>query len=228
MIFTCDACHYTFQAETLPTSCPDCGKKDINRRVGTKVFSLPAVREATADEISWYNKVQGELKAEEETKAADKAAAEQRKSRIQSVNNYVLSNDEHNWATVLCFVFNSIDWTMLRKRVIAGTDPDWTERMYMDVRREFTRSINDDRSKLKKAGKSEPIAGVYDFTDDGFKLKDGLDAYGPALAVLYSFSLPDDHIFLHTPTLGDLRHIDLKAIAQTPSAAYIQLLLDWE
>lgn len=26
-IYTCDACHYTFEAETGCDQCPDCGKK---------------------------------------------------------------------------------------------------------------------------------------------------------------------------------------------------------
>lgn len=28
-IYTCDACHYTFEAETGCDQCPDCGKKRV-------------------------------------------------------------------------------------------------------------------------------------------------------------------------------------------------------
>ena len=68
MICTCDNCHYTFEAESLPLSCPDCGKEKINRRIGDKIKSAPAVRPATSDEIAWYEENQMELAAEAEQK----------------------------------------------------------------------------------------------------------------------------------------------------------------
>lgn len=39
----CDVCHYCFEAESLPDSCPDCGKTDYQNR--------PAIRPATEKEV---------------------------------------------------------------------------------------------------------------------------------------------------------------------------------
>ncbi len=50
MIFTCDNCHYTFEADSLPDFCPDCHKEKLNRRFGRKTIEASAVREATKQE----------------------------------------------------------------------------------------------------------------------------------------------------------------------------------
>lgn len=42
--YFCDACHYCFEAESLPDRCPDCGK--------TQWHENPAVRPATEKEIA--------------------------------------------------------------------------------------------------------------------------------------------------------------------------------
>ena len=46
MIFTCENCLYTFETDSKPERCPDCG------RFGT--------REATEQEIAWYVNVHAE------------------------------------------------------------------------------------------------------------------------------------------------------------------------
>ena len=43
-LYTCNACRYTFPAESLPDRCPDCGK--------TQWHENPAVRPATNKEIA--------------------------------------------------------------------------------------------------------------------------------------------------------------------------------
>lgn len=57
MICHCDACNYTFEASVLhskydvPGRCPDCGKKTVGKNV-------PAVRPATKDEVTEYEREQ--------------------------------------------------------------------------------------------------------------------------------------------------------------------------
>lgn len=48
MIYTCEACHFTFARVGECEQCPDCGKK--------------AIREATEDEIEDFNRYQEESK----------------------------------------------------------------------------------------------------------------------------------------------------------------------
>lgn len=47
MVFTCDSCHYSFEAGDKPDLCPDCGK--------------PLVRLATNAEESEYHKIRIEF-----------------------------------------------------------------------------------------------------------------------------------------------------------------------
>ena len=55
MIYICDNCHSAFESTTLPRSCPECGKVAITRRIiAGRTRTLPAVREATAEEAEWF------------------------------------------------------------------------------------------------------------------------------------------------------------------------------
>lgn len=65
MICTCMNCRYTFSSATLPSACPDCGKKMVTRK-GSRV---PAVRPATGEEVRWYRNMQEELARSEVKKA---------------------------------------------------------------------------------------------------------------------------------------------------------------
>ena len=57
MICTCDNCHYTFSADTLPTWCPHCSQEHRNHKFASKIISMPCVRPATEDEAAQYEKV---------------------------------------------------------------------------------------------------------------------------------------------------------------------------
>ncbi len=50
------------------------------------------------------------------------------------------------------------------------------------------------------------------------------DKYGPALRLLYSFDMDDEH---KRPTLWNVNHIDLEKIATEPSDAYQAFLKAW-
>lgn len=231
MICTCDNCHYTFVAPTLPTACPDCGKEKINRRIGNKIISAPAVREATDDEKSWFKEMQAEL-----------AEEDQRKETVKSLEKYAMTEDEYNWALILIYE-HSLPKTDDAKHVMnsilrsALSDPEKTLSYYQDIKKMFTRHVSDDRSELSKAGKSEPVS-IYDHHwDEGGDDEDypaptlisGLEQYGPALYTLYHFRRDEDRPFFlfGIPNLGNIRRIDLKKIAEDPSAGYAQFLLDW-
>ena len=59
-LYTCNACRYTFPAESLPDRCPDCGKATANVKVcigGKNILrSVPAIRESTDTEVAEYGK----------------------------------------------------------------------------------------------------------------------------------------------------------------------------
>lgn len=50
--FYCDACHYCFEANTLPDRCPDCGAVTRNDK--------PAVRPAINNEIDELLRIRAE------------------------------------------------------------------------------------------------------------------------------------------------------------------------
>ena len=211
MICTCDNCHYTFQADALPASCPDCGKETVNRRMGGRVISSPAVRPASEAEIEWFEQAQKETAME---RNAD-ALREQ------------MTIDEYNWSLVLQFrtktpVTYEGRLALYHFLNAMREQPDRAAEIYPTIRREFTSMITKERGELKKAGFSENVMNPEN---------DLPAVFGPALRTLYSFKpdkpgIPD---FLQwPPNLGNIRRIDLEKIAREPSAAYTQFLLDWE
>lgn len=215
----------------MPDHCPDCCKEKINRRVGTvgtKIIESPAVREATRQEYEWYEDMRREA-----------AVAERRKTML-NINNFKFSfdgsgmtDDEYNWAMVMLFEWlNSPKPKTEEARNMmlfffrqTFSNPEKLLEHYVHIRREFNSDIINDRNRLKSEERHEPFAGVTCMNDDGeFELIEDIDDYGPALSVLYRFRLDEIHSFLHTPNIGDLRKIDLKKIAEEPSAAYSQFL----
>ena len=213
MLFTCDACNYTFEALSLPTSCPDCEKRTVTRRIADKYITVPAVRPATEAETTWYNDVQAELQAEE-----------QQQERVQLLSERSgLSDDEYNWLLVVLYINNKpitaeariLVWSQLR---ISLKTPEKALEHYQVIQKSFARAIAEDRDALRAVGKSEPSFGLYHVTEDGEMVIDEerVNEYNdcaPALSVLYRFRSKSP-LFLRTPTLGDLRRIDLKKIAE--------------
>ena len=225
MLYTCDSCHYTFQADALPSHCPDCGKESINRRVGTKVIASPAIREATDQERSWYEANQEELRREEENKVEKINAAECLNEAIKTLDTYGMTDDEFNWSLVLLNEHKSSQ-TFIPLLDIYITDPDRALDYYRTTRRMFTRKINEERNELKRQGRNEPWSTAM-IEEQEYVPRPDLDDYGPTLAVLYRFKgseLP----FFDTPNLGNIRRIDLNQIAAEPSTGYLQFLTDWK
>lgn len=54
--YYCDACHYCFEADTLPDRCPDCGAQTYKEK--------PAVRSASNNEIEELLRIRAEDKEE--------------------------------------------------------------------------------------------------------------------------------------------------------------------
>ena len=197
MIYACDYCHYTFDAESLPDLSPDCHKEKINRRAGMKIIEASAVREATKQEQAWY---------EEYLRTKD--FEDYRKNKLENLSG--MTDDQYNWAMVMLFEKAEPKTTeardfynfYLRQRF---SDPKRLLEYYLDIRRDFTRDITADRYNLKKEGKSEPL-NIENYDDLGNSLPaEEFDVNFPALSVLYRFKLDEFRSFLHTPNLGDLK-----------------------
>ena len=64
--------------------------------IGNKFISAPAVRNATADEIAWYDEIQAEI-----------AAEEAQKEYTAEMEQMALTDEEYNWSLVMLFSHNS-------------------------------------------------------------------------------------------------------------------------
>ena len=145
MICTCDACHYTFFADILPSSCPDCGKERLNRRVDDRFITGPAVREATTEETVWFENVQRELRTEE---------------MLEQLGEN-MTRDEYNWSLIMLFLHpvpKTNDACLILATMLSSIrhEPQRAKELYPAIRRMFTQRINEDRSALKGANIKEP------------------------------------------------------------------------
>lgn len=89
--FTCDACHYIFRSDDIPSSCPGCGASSVVARNDTgRKFQVPAIRLSTEAEME-----QGRL--------ADQAESSHKSflERVRGLSGYTLSDDEYHMALML-------------------------------------------------------------------------------------------------------------------------------
>lgn len=174
MICTCDNCHYTFTADALPLSCPDCGKETVNRRMGGKVISSPAVREASDTEITWFEQTQKELAAEHN---ADTLREQ-------------MTTDEYNWSLIMEFEHQPKTKEARESTAVylsaLRQDPDRATEIYPTISKLFTSKVTRERGDLRTAGVSEPPR----WPDEDFEIP---SAYGPALRVLYKKGVALSH-----------------------------------
>lgn len=95
--FTCDACHYIFQSDAIPLSCPVCNTSSVIAQNSTsRKFKIPAVRISTETEIS-------QSKIAETEESARKSFLD----RVKSLPGYTLTDDEYHTALMLLFYFKS-------------------------------------------------------------------------------------------------------------------------
>lgn len=207
-MYTCDACRFIFPAENLPERCPDCGKESITKKAKKdgqeRKLVLPAVRPATTAEIAEHEKALIEI-------AAEDAFAD----RIQEPRNYDMSMGEHNLALMLLFAFNNCPAHYLRSRLDTIVDEsredvattDSALRLYTDAKKLFTSEIGKERRQFDACGTLP---------------------HGPALDVLYAFRQKEFVALIGSkPNLGDVRRVDIKEIAEKPSAGFLRFLADW-
>ena len=207
-LYTCDACRFIFPADSLPERCPDCGKESIAKKIKKdgqeRKLVLPAVRLATADEIAEHEKAMAEI-------AAEDAFAD----RLKEPQNYDMSMEEHNLALMLLFYFRQCPVPYLRVKldILLGEQSEEKDaaegamQLYTDVKKHFSAEIGKERRQFNV---------------------DGALPHGPALDVLYVFRQKEVAALLgSTPNLGDVRRVNVKEIAEKPSAEFLRFLTDW-
>ena len=169
-LYTCNACRYTFPAETLPDRCPDCGKATANVKVcigGKNILrSVPAIRESTDTEAAEYERIkkeiEKELAAEEEQKNIAASNIDYTIRYITLLLQHKLEQDEHNMALILGYNFLTFPPDYVKGFIQSVIDPDQADRFggasasslperYTEFRRRFSSELQTERGRLGDA-----------------------------------------------------------------------------
>ena len=240
MICTCDNCHYTFEADALPTWCSNCGKEARNHKFASKIISVPCVRIATEDEASWYEKaISDERDAtdlaekirmlgepffrkeyeEEETEEETEEDETEETSGIFGVSYpadpYGLSVHEHNFALMLIYYIKQLGYFGKQdlEKMIMSDDVDEKAELYKNVKKTFNRGINTEERQVEKPSRLT---------------REVWEAATPALKVLYSFRQDDDFKMWmgDVPNRGNIKRIDVQKLAAEPSEGFVRFLTE--
>lgn len=252
-LYTCNACRYTFPAETLPDRCPDCGKATANVKVRidgkNKLRSVPAVREATEIEAAEYERVKKEIEKELAAEQEQKNIAA---SRIDYTIRYItlllhhkLQQDEHNLALILGYSFLTLPSNYIKGFIQSVIDPDQANRFggattsslpdrYTEFRRRFSSELQTERGRLGSSEYDELYQSTWEegtliVDEDSVRVlptQDNLNPDTPALNFMKYAVCDEPVLCLKTPNLGTVRHIKCKDIAEHPSEEYLAFLRD--
>ena len=212
-------CHYTFECPELPTRCPDCGKETRSHKVGSRIVSLPCVREATEAEIDCYKRIQRELAEEESQAAAASALAD----KLMALGDpfsfeddpYDMPVHEHNFALMLVYYTHTMGFYGKRdlNRMIVSIDIQEKMELFKKVRLSFVQAINRESQDNQNAL----------FLD-----REIWEKATPALKTLYLFRQDNDLKLLlqNVPNRGNIRRIDLQKIAESPSEGLVRFMTE--
>lgn len=252
-LYTCNACRYTFPAETIPDRCPDCGKATANVKVfigGKNILrTVPAVRESTEIEAAEYERIKKEIEAELAAEQEQKNIAA---SKIDFTVRYItlllhhkLQQDEHNMALILGYSFLTLPSNYIKGFIHSVLEPDQADRFggvpasslpdrYTEFRRRFSSEMQSERGNVGEYEYNELYQSTWEegtliADEDSVRVlptQDNLNPDTPALNFMKYFSCDEPVLCLKTPNLGTIRHIKCKDIAEHPSDEYLAFLRD--
>ena len=212
--FTCDACHYIFQSDEIPSSCPACSASSVAARNGTgRRFKIPAVRISTGTEAE-----QSRLADTEES--ARKTFLE----RVESLSGYTLTDNEYHTALMLLFYLRSApeEFTAgyLNSLLYVGNSFSENNTFETSARNLYSKAKKHFSSEL---GRERRETGCNDATE--------VAAYtekGSAASLLLLFRQNEiDQVFYKTPNLTNIRNVKFDQVLKEPGEDYIRFLMDW-
>ncbi len=212
--FTCDSCHYIFQSDDIPESCPVCGASSVIAQNSTgRKFKIPAVRVSTGTEMEQSRLADTELSAE--TTFLE---------RVKSLSGYTLTDDEYHTALMLLFYFRSIPEEMLslhlkdllydRNSFIENKVAETSARnLYLQVQKHFASELGRERRETGTNDATE----VASYTEKG-----------SAASLLLLFRLNGADLILgKTPNLTNIRSVKFDQVVKEPGVDYTRFLMDW-
>ncbi len=212
--FTCDACHYIFQSDSLPPACPACGASSVTaHNGGGRRFQVPAVRLSTETETAQYRMADTE-----------EAAAKSYLELVRGLPGYNLTDDEYHTALMLLFYFRSapkeftsvqLDSLLCGKNfpTESGTDEASARDLYTKARKHFVSQLGRER---RETGCNDAV-DVASYTEKG-----------SAASLLIRFRPNEmDQILGKTPNLTNIRNVKFDQVIKKPSEGYIRFLTEW-
>ena len=212
--FTCDACHYIFQSDDIPSSCPVCNASSIVAQNGSgRKFKVPAVRISTETEME-------QSRLADTTESAKKSFLE----RVKSLSGYTLTDDEYHTALMLLFYFRSApeqftagylyDLLHGRNSFIENRMAETSARnLYIQAQKHFASEL----------GKERRETGCNDATEVAAYTKKGSAA---SLLLLFRQNEADQFL-CKTPNLTNIRNVKFDQVIKEPGEDYIRFLMDW-
>lgn len=252
-LYTCNACRYTFPADTLSDRCPDCGRTTANVKVcigGKNILrSVPAIRESTDIEAAEYERIkreiEAELAAEEEQKNIAASKIDYTIRYITLLLQHKLQQDEHNMALILGYSFLTLPSDYIKGFILSVLEPGQADRFggasasslpdrYTEFRRRFSSELQTERRSLGDFEYDELYQSTWEegtlFVDEDsirvLPTQDNLNPDTPALNFMKYAVCDEPVLCLKTPNLGTVRHIKCKDIAEHPSEEYLAFLRD--
>lgn len=212
--FTCDACHYIFQSDDMPSSCPACSASSINAQNSNgKKFKIPAVRFSTETEM-------------ERSRLADteESAKKSFLGRVKNLTGYTLTDDEYHTALMLLFYFRSApeEFTSMHLNdLLCGRNSFIENRMaetsarnlYLQAQKHFTSELGRER---RETGCNDAVE-VAAYTEKG----------SAASLLLLFRQNGTDQILGKTPNLTNIRSVKFDQVVKEPGEDYIRFLMDW-
>ena len=212
--FTCDACHYIFKSDDMPSSCPSCSASSIIAQNSiSKKFKIPAVRPSTETEIA-------------QSRQADTKESAKKTSlgHVKNLADYTLTDDEYHTALMLLFYFKSApeDFTSMhlndllygRNSFIENKVAETSARnLYLQAQKHFASELGRER---RETGCNDAVE-VATYTEKG-----------SAASLLLLFRQNEiNQIFGKTPNLTNIRNVKFDQVVKEPGEDYIRFLVDW-
>ncbi len=212
--FTCDACHYIFQSDDIPLSCPACSTSAvIAQNDSGRKFKIPAVRISTETEME-----QSRLADAEET------AKKSFLGRVKSLTGYTLTDDEYHTVPMLLFYFRSApeEYTSIHLNGLPSGRNSFIENkmaetaawnLYNQAQKHFTSELGRER---RKTGCNDAVE-VAAYTENG----------SAASLLLLFRQNGTDQILGKTPNLTNIRNVKFDQVVKEPGGDYVRFLMDW-
>ena len=212
-MFICDACHIIFKSENEIYSCPSCHAKRLILSAGEdKKLLVPAIRQATNEEVELYRQIAEDLNTENGLEP-----------RIEKLKSFELSDSEYNLALMILWVYRDYSKPLIQyklKDILTPGGGFFTS--------EENRNKLIDFCELAKSRFTDAISKERNSTQCNNIVNVAEKIEGESAAgVLLRFRQDEEETLKRKiPNLANIRSVDVKQITCSPSKGFVEYLID--